>query len=265
MTPEANPRLVFERLFGAGAPGERAANLERRRRQQQSVLDFVLDDARAMQNRLAARDAAKLDQYLTGVREIEARIQQAERFAGAQDPKEAAPAGIPDSYAEHVALMGDILALAFQTDSTRVATLLLAHDGSNRSFDDIGIFEGHHDLTHHQNREDWVAKVEEIDLWYARQFARFLDKLAKTEDVDGNSVLHNSMIVYGGGNSDGNRHTHSNLPIILAGGGGGTLTPGRYKKYGGVPASNLFLGLAQRMGVAGLDSFGDSTRVLEDV
>jgi hypothetical protein len=265
MTPEANPRLVFERLFGAGAPGERAANLERRRRQQQSVLDFVLDDARAMQNRLAARDAAKLDQYLTGVREIEARIQQAERFGAGQDPKEAAPAGIPDSYAEHVALMGDILALAFQTDATRVGTLLLAHDGSNRSFDDIGVFEGHHDLTHHQDREDWIAKVEEIDLWYARQFARFLDKLRKTEDVDGNSLLHNSMIVYGGGNSDGNRHTHSNLPIILAGNGGGTLTPGRYKRYGGVPASNLFLSLAQRMGVAGLESFGDSTRSLEDV
>jgi hypothetical protein len=264
MTPEANPRQVFERLFGAGAPGERAASLQRRRQQQQSVLDFVLDDARAMQRRLAARDAAKLDQYLTGVREIESRIQQAEKFGAAQDPAVAAPAGIPDSYAEHVAIMYDILALAFQTDSTRVGSILLAHDGSNRSFDDIGVFEGHHDLTHHQNREDWIAKVEEIDLWYARQLAKFLDKLQKAEDIDGNSVLHNSMIVYGGGNSDANRHTHTNLPIILAGAGGGTLTPGRYKKYGGTAASNLFVSLAERMGLSGIKSFGDSTGPLDD-
>jgi hypothetical protein len=162
-------------------------------------------------------------------------------------------------------LMYDMLAIAFQTDSTRVASLLLAHDGSNRSFDHIGIFEGHHDLTHHQNREDWIVKVEEIDLWYARQFAKFLTKLKETEDVDGRSVLDNSMIVYGGGNSDANRHTHSNLPIILAGGGGGTLTPGRYVKHGGTPASNLFLSLADRFGVKDLAEFGDSTGRLEDV
>ena len=122
--------------------------------------------------------------------------------------------------------MFDMLFLAFQTDSTRIATLLLAHDGSNRSFDHIGISEGHHDLTHHQNRPDWIDKVADIDLWYVRQFARFLEKLEATKDVDGNSLLHNSMIVYGSGNADGNRHTHNNLPIVLAGGGGGTLTPG---------------------------------------
>ena len=119
--------------------------------------------------------------------------------------------------------MFDMLILAFQTDSTRVATLMLAHDGSNRSFDQIGISEGHHDLTHHQNRPDWVEKVADIDLWYVRQFARFLEKLQATKDVDGQSLLHNSMIVYGSGNADGNRHTHDNLPVVLAGGGGGTL------------------------------------------
>ncbi len=265
MTPEANPRLVFERLFGAGAPGERAASLARRRRQQRSVLDFVLDDARSMQSRLAARDAAKLDQYLTGVRGIETRIEQAEKFGDVKDPGVDAPDGIPDSYEEHMTLMYDMLALALQTDSTRVATLLLAHDGSNRSFDNIGIFEGHHDLTHHQDREDWIVKVEEIDLWYVRQFAKFLAKLRDMEDVDGQSVLHNSMIVYGGGNSDANRHTHTNLPLVLAGGGGGTLTPGRYVQYGGVPASNLFLSLADRLGVADLPTFGDASGRLEDV
>ncbi|HMO85129.1 MAG TPA: DUF1552 domain-containing protein [Lacipirellulaceae bacterium] len=265
MTPEANPRLVFERLFGAGGPGERAASLQRRLAQQRSVLDFVLDDAHAMQRRLGQRDAAKLDQYLTGVRDIEARIQQAEQFGPASDPGIEAPSGIPDKYEAHMTLMYDMLALALQTDSTRVATLLLAHDGSNRSFDHIGIFEGHHDLTHHQEREDWVAKVEEIDLWYVRQFARFLEQLRGMEDVDGRSVLDNSMIVYGGGNSDANRHTHTNLPIVLAGGGGGTLTPGRFVRHGGVPASNLFLSLAERLGVADLPTFGDSTDRLDDV
>jgi hypothetical protein len=263
-TPEANPRLAFERLFGAGPPEDRAKSLARRRTEQRSVLDFVMEDARAMQSRLGLADVAKLDQYLTGVREIEQRIQRAEQFAPA-DPGTPAPDGIPKSYEEHMALMYDLLAVAFQTDSTRVATLLLAHDGSNRSFEEIGVFEGHHDLSHHQNREDWIAKIEEIDLWYTRQFAKFLDRLSKIDDVDGQSVLHNSMIVYGGGNADANRHSHTNLPVLLAGGGGGALQPGRYVQHGGKPMSNLFLTLADRMGVRGVETFGDSTGRIEDV
>jgi hypothetical protein len=155
--------------------------------------------------------------------------------------------------------MFDLLVLAFQTDSTRVATFLLAHDGSNRSFAEIGVPEGHHDLSHHFNNEEKIKKVSEIDLWYVQQFARFLQKLDTTKDVDGHSLLHNSMILYGGGNADGNRHTHVNLPIILAGAGGGALTPGRYVKHGSKPASNLFLSLADRMGVTGQERFGDSS------
>lgn len=265
MTPEANPRLAFERLFGAGAPGERQAALARRQQEQRSVLDFVREDARAMQRRLNARDTEKLDQYLTSVREIEARIAKAEKFGAAGDPGVETPAGIPADYAEYVQLMYDMLVLAFQSDSTRVATLLLAHDGSNRSFEDIGISEGHHDLTHHQNRAEWIQKVSDIDRWYARQFAKFLDRLKTTKDVDGKSLLHNSMIVYGGGNADANRHTHSNLPIVLAGAGGGTLTTGRYVRYGGKPLSNLFLCMADRCGVQNLERFGDSTGRLENV
>jgi hypothetical protein len=264
VTPESNPRLAFERLFGAGSPSERAANLAQRRQQQRSVLDFVMEDARSMQSRLASRDAAKLDQYLTGVREIEQRIQRAEQFS-TRDPGAPAPDGTPDKYEEHMALMYDLLVIAFQTDVTRVGTLLLAHDGSNRSFDDIGVFEGHHDLSHHQNREDWIAKIEEIDLWYVRQFAKFLDKLSKVEDADGKSLLDNSMIVYGGGNADANRHSHTNLPVILAGGGGGSLAAGRYVDHRGKPMSNLFLSLADRMGVQGVKEFGDSTGRLDDV
>jgi hypothetical protein len=259
MPPEANPRLVFERLFGAGAPGERKANLKRRRQEQRSVLDLVLEDARAMQRRLNPQDKDKLDQYLTGVREIETRIEKVERFGDVEDPGVETPLGIPSDYTEYVQLMYDMLLLAFQTDSTRVATLMLAHDGSNRSFDHIGISEGHHDLTHHQNRADWIAKVAEIDQWYVAQFARFLGKLQETKDVDGNSLLFNSMIVYGSGNADGNRHTHDKLPLMLAGAGGGTLTPGRYVKHGSKPTTNLFLSMSDRLGIQGLERFGDST------
>jgi hypothetical protein len=265
MAPEGNPRLVFERLFGSGSHGERAESLARRQQEQRSILDFVMDDARAMQQRLDYSDKAKLDQYLTGIREIETRIEKAERFGEVPDPAVDTPAGIPPSYEEYVNLMYDMLLLAFQTDSTRVATFLLAHDGSNRPFSEIGVFEGHHDLSHHQNRDEWVQKVAQIDQWYARQFAKFLHKLENTKDVDGRSLLHNCQIVYGSGNADGNRHTHTNLPIILAGSGGGTLTPGRFVKHNSKPTSNLFLTMADRLGVTSLERFGDSTGRLSNV
>jgi hypothetical protein len=161
--------------------------------------------------------------------------------------------------------MYDLLVLAFQTDSTRVATLLLAHDGSNRSFDQIGISEGHHDLTHHMNRKDWIDKVADIDLWYVKQFAKFLEKLQQTKDVDDKPLLHNSMIVYGSGNADANRHTHVNLPLLLAGAGGGTFSTGRYVDHESKPMTNLFLGLAHRLGLRDLERFGDSTGPLANL
>lgn len=262
---EANPRLVFERLFGAGKHGERAAIAKRRQADQQSVLDFVLDDARRMQRQLDAHDKDKLDQYLTGVRAIETRIQKAEQFGQIPDPALDAPPGIPSDHAEHMQLMYDMLVLAFQTDSTRIASFLLAHDGDNRSYSEIGIPEGHHDLSHHQNKAEQIKKVAEIDKWYSKQFARFLLKMQETKDIDGNSLLHNSMIVYGGGNADANRHTHTNLPVILAGGGGGTLTPGRFVQHVSKPMTNLFLSLSDRLGVTGLEKFGDSTGRLANV
>lgn len=263
--PESNPRLVFERLFGAGSPGERRANLERRRLERRSILDFALEDARAMRDRLGSTDREKLDQYLEGVREIETRIERAERFAPADLASVDSPAGVPADYTEYIDLMFDMLVLAFQTDSTRVATMLLAHDGSNRSFEQIGISEGHHDLTHHQNRADWIAKVADIDLWYVRRFARFLDRLDSIKESDGKSLLYHSMIVYGSGNSDGNRHTHVDLPIVVAGAGGGTLNPGRYVKHGSKPMTNLFLSMAERMGASDLKRFGDSDGKLADL
>src|SRR6185503_17881594 len=134
-----------------------------------------------------------------------------------------------------------------------------ANEGSNRAFSEIGIAEGPHFLTHHQNKHDMIAKVAEIDLFYMKQFAKFLERMEQTKDVDGKSLLHNSMIVYGSGNGDGNRHTHVNLPVLLAGGGGGTLHPGRYVKSGGVPMSNMLLSMADRLGATGVERHGDST------
>jgi hypothetical protein len=258
LSPEHNPRFVFERLFGAGAPRERVANLKRRQAEQHSILDFVLDDARAVNGKLDGRDKQKLDQYLTSVREIERRIENSSRLA-VKNPEIDAPTGIPDSYEEHVALMFDMLALAFQTDSTRVATMLISREGSNRSFAEIGIVSGHHDLTHHKNSPEIIEKVKQIDRWYMQRFAGFLEKLQNTEDVDGQSLLHHSMILYGSGNADGNRHTHENLPILLAGAGGGAFKPGRYVKTPGVPITNLFLTMADGMGAKSIESHGDST------
>ncbi|MEI6861756.1 MAG: DUF1552 domain-containing protein [Verrucomicrobiota bacterium] len=279
VAPEVNPRLLFERLFGAGSPAERRQNLLLRQRQQRSILDYVTNEGSGIARELAAaagmdrrpgelsvRDREKLDQYLTSVREIEQRIERAEKSIGSHpSPSIATPAGIPESFTEYVRLQMDMLHLAFETDNTRVATFLLAGDGSNRSFDEIGIPDGHHYCTHHGNKPDLVAKTCVIDKWYASQFAYFLDKLDKTKDMDGKSILDNSMVLYGCGNGDGNRHTHANLPIILAGGGGGQLTPGRFVQHEPANLTNLYLSLIDRMGVKGVDRFGDSTGRLDNV
>ncbi|HAV61416.1 MAG TPA: hypothetical protein DCY13_03520 [Verrucomicrobiales bacterium] len=257
MTPESNPRLLFERLFGTG---EGASVQQQRQQEQKSILDFILNDARALRRELAHPDQQKLEEYLTGVRELEQRIDRAEKFGDLPEVQMAMPPGTPPNFGEHMDLMFEILALAFQTDSTRVGTLLLAGDGTNYAFPQIGIPEGHHWLTHDagSHPHQW-EKVARIDQYYAEHFARFLGKLKAMKDVDGSSVLDNSMIFYGGAIADGNRHNHENLPVVLAGGGGGTLTAGRFVKFPSQPMSNLFLSLADRMGVDGLERFGDST------
>jgi hypothetical protein len=265
VAPEPNPRLLFERLFGEGSHGQRQQNVKLRRQQQKSILDFVMEDAQGLDAEMGNRDRAKLDEYLTSIRDIEKRIEEAERFSDTPDPEVDTPNGIPSSYQEYVQIMYDMLLLTFQTDTTRVATFLLANEGSNRPFPDIGIPEGHHDLTHHFNNPEKIEKVAKIDLFYAQQFARFLKKMDETKDVDGNSLLHNSMIVYGSGNADGNRHTHTNLPIILAGGGGGALNPGRFTQFKDVPLCNLYLSMMDRIGGKPLGRFGDSTGSLENI
>jgi hypothetical protein len=261
LTPEVNPRQLFERLFGAGTPKERAQNLAIRQQQKRSVLDFIQSDMQSLTREMSGRDREKVDEYFTSVRDIEQRIHAAEKSrANRPQPDSDAPdAGIPAHFGEYMRLMFDMLYLAFQTDSTRVATFMLAGDGNNRPFDEIGVNDGHHNLSHHGNRQDWIEKVAKIDHFYVSQLAYFLEKMANTKDVDGNSLLHNSQIVYGCANSDGNRHSHVNLPIILAGHGGGTLNPGRHTKFNDEPVTNLYLCMMDRIGGQSIERFGDST------
>lgn len=264
-TPESNPRLVFERLFGKGSRDERLANMAARLELDRSILDFVAADARRLSGRLDGDDRRKLDEYLTGVREIEQRLVWLERLGLPDVPDRELPDAPPKAYGEYVRLLADMLVLAFQTDSTRVATLLLAHDGSNRTFPEIGVPEGHHHLSHHKGNEAMIEKLACIDRFYIDQFAWFLERLRSTPDVDGRSLLDNSMIVYTGGLSDGNRHRHDDLPLLLAGRAGGRLAAGQLHDLAEPrPMSDLFVTLLDVMG-APVERFGDSAGRLDVV
>jgi hypothetical protein len=265
MTPESKPRAVFERLFGAGDVRERAKSIGMRQATKRSMLDFIEADAKALHRHLGRTDQHKLDEYLTGVREIEKQIEKIEAMGLPPDPGVGAPKGEPANYQEHLRLMFDMMVLAFKTDSTRISTFLMAHDGSNRSFKEIGVSDGHHNISHHQGKQDNLEKIAKIDRFYMEQLAYFLDRLKATEDVDGKSLLHNSMIVYGGCISDGNRHNHDDLPIVVAGNGGGAFKPGRHVELGeNVPMANLYLRMLEEFGVKER-RFGDSTGVLRKV
>jgi hypothetical protein len=257
LPPEVDPRVVFERLFASADPAETRENRARRKQTQQSILDFVLEDARQLSGRLGATDRRKLDEYMTSVREIEQRIEQSERFADTR-PDYRKPEGVPGDYGQHVRLMFDLMALAFQTDSTRVATFIVAHDGSNRSYPAIGVGDGHHDLSHHGGNKEKKQKIARINQFHMQQFAWFLERLKSIREGEG-TLLDNSMIVYGSGISDGDAHAHYDLPVVLAGGGSGTLDAGRHVRYPkDTPMSNLYLSMLERMGVKE-ERFGDST------
>lgn len=263
MTPESNPRLLFERLFGKGSGKEREEGRARRLASERSILDFVNEDAKAFQKELGQGDRMKLDEYLTSVREIERRIEQAEKWTLPDIEGMDVPKGIPPSYREHLRLMFDMMLLAFETDATRVATFALAHEGSNRNFNHIGVPEGHHSLSHHDRQAHKLEKIAKIDYFYMEQLAYFLEKARSKKDLDGKSILDNSMFLYGSAIEDGNRHAHNNLPIILAGGGGGALKPGQDLALStDTPITNLYLRMLQEMGVPA-DRFGDSTGILK--
>lgn len=262
MTPESNPRAVFERLFGAGSSKERASSLGQRYASKRSMLDFIQEDARALNKYLGRNDQQKVDEYLTGVREIEQQIEKIEALGLPPDPGVDAPEGRGSTHQEHLRLLADMMILAFQTDSTRISTFILEHEGSNRNFKDIGVNEGHHSLSHHQKNKNKLAQIGKIDRFYMEQLGYILQKMNSIEDVDGESLLHNSMLVYGSAISDGNSHSHSNIPVVLAGHGGGALSPGSHHELGkGEPMSNLYLRMLQEFGV-NESRFGDSNGVL---
>jgi hypothetical protein len=257
---EVNPKMIFERLFSTGSDTERAARDARRK----SILDFVKEDSQELTQQLGGNDKRKLDEYFTAVRELELRIARAEKLPPVQAPDVKAPTGIPANYEEHIRLVYDLLVLALQSDLTRVATCVMANEGSNRSYGMIGVSEGHHDLSHHGNDAKKKEKLRDINKFHTTQLAYFLNKLKSIKEGDG-TLLDHCMITYGSGNSDGNAHNHDDLPILLAGGGCGTLKQGRHIRYAKeTPLNNLWLSLLDRMSLQ-VDSLGDGTGKLPNL
>jgi hypothetical protein len=263
---EVDPKLVFERLFGNNVKPEEAAARAKREQRQKSILDFVLEDANDLRRQLGATDQRKVDEYLTAIRDIELRIQKAKDLANKPiiAPNVPRPAGTPREYADHIRLMYDLMALAFQGDLTRVATFAHANDGSNRAYpflqtsDGSKVSEGHHDLSHHAGDKKKHDKIRTINKFHIEQYAYFLTKLKGIKEGAG-TLFDRCMLVYGSGISDGNRHNHDELPILLTGGAAAKIKPGRHvrvKKE--TPLMNLYLSLLDRMG-APVDSLGDST------
>lgn len=262
---EVHPRKLFDRLFGD--PSTNANDMSRARfmRQRKSILDLVQDDAARMRQQIAQSDRRKLDEYLAGIRELERRLEFDD-----EDPEQRTPgaivkrpARIPKDYAAHIRLMGDLMVLAFQSDATRVATFMLADEGSNRTYPPLGIDEGHHAISHHDSRPEQLEKLAKINRYHVEQLAYILKRLKETPEGESN-LLDNTILVYGGGISDGNRHNHNDLPILVAGHGKGQIKTGQHVVFeSDVPLMNLFLAMLQRAGIK-QDSLGDSTGPLPE-
>ena len=259
MAKEINPRLVFERLFGSTDDREAAKGRAKRDEYRKSILDLVTDDANKLKQQLGQTDRRKVDEYFSSVREIEQRIERAKTDSSNQKiPDLTLPRGVPKELDEHLGLMFELMVLAFQTDTTRVATFMMANEGSNRSYPMVGVNDGHHHLSHHQNKQDWIDHLKKVDKYLVGHFAKFLERLNSISEGTG-TLLDNSMVLYGSAIADGNRHSHHDLPILLAGKGGGTIASGRHLVYPKeTPLNNLFLSMLDRMD-AGVDSLGDST------
>jgi hypothetical protein len=255
---EVNPRAVFERLFGDGQSTDPAARLARMK-EDSSILDFMMEDVSRMKTGLGNRDKAKLAEYLDGIRDIERRIQLAEAQNGRfKMPLLEKPSGIPDEFDEHAKLMIDLQVIAFQADLTRVGTFMIAREGSNRPYKEVGVSDGHHSVTHHQMDPDKIAKTIKINEVHVKTFAYYVEKMKNTPDGDG-SLLDHSMLLYGSSISDGNQHTHHDLPLVLVGGANGQIKGGRHIAYPAeTPMNNLLLTMLEKGGVK-TEKFGDAT------
>jgi hypothetical protein len=256
---EINPRVVFERMFGGGRTAEERLA---RMRTDRSILDFVKEDLRALESGLGTRDRRRLDEYTEHVREIERRIERSERQAHEQVNVPAEPVGVPESYEEHVALMFDLMAIAYQADLTRVFTFMMAREVSQRTYPNLGVTEPHHSISHHGNRPEAIAGHTKVNVHHVTLFSRFLERLKSTPDGEG-SLLDHSLLVYGSGMSDGNGHTGGPLPMAVIGGGAGRVKGNRHVVLPAqTPQANLLLSVAQTMGVEA-DSFGRSTGTVD--
>lgn len=259
---EAHPRLIFERLFGsARTPDQRTEELRRRA----SLLDSMTQEISRLQQQLGSSDRQKVDQYLTSIREVERRIQKAERDVKQHPlPDLERPLGVPESYAEHARLMFELQLLALQGDVTRVITFQLARETSNRAYPEIGVPEPHHPLTHHGNDPVKIEKMAKINRFHVSLFAEFLDKLGKTREGEG-SLLDHSLYLYGSGMGNPNVHDHANLPIIVAGGAAGQHRGGRHLQHTQPkPLANLHLTLLNKVGIP-LESFADSEGTMDEI
>jgi hypothetical protein len=255
MPMEINPRRVFERLFGRGGT---AAERLARRLEERSILDGLTHEAKALQTGLGARDRAVLDDYMDNIREIERRIQRAERASGEDLALPAQPAGIPFKYEDHVELMYDLLTLAYQADVTRVFTFMMDREISNRTYPQIGVPDGHHATSHHQNRQEKIDKLVKIQQHHIGLFEKFLARLSKTPDGDG-TLLDHTLMLYGSNMSNSNLHNHFPLPCVVVGGANGATRGGRHIKAADhTPMSNLLLAMLEKAGVK-QEALGDST------
>lgn len=255
---EMDPSSVFDRLFSSKSEPENQQAKGIRKNRRKSVLDFALEEANRLHGRLGNADRRKLDEYMYAIRDIEKRLVLSEKLdVGNYDR----PSGVPKELDEHAKLMLDMMTLSLQTDSTRVASFMFANEGSNRSHPELGAPEGHHELSHHGKSEDKQKKIARINHYYAQKFAYFIESLNSIREGE-NSLLDNSLVLFGSGISDGDRHNHDDLPIVMAGSGGGRVKTGRHVVYKEqTPLCNLYTWLMQQFGVRG-DSFGDSNGVL---
>ena len=257
LPPISEPRGLFERLFGTDVAEPPAAHA-RRLAMRRSILDLVSSDTKRLESNLGSVDRRKMDEYLSSVREIELMVERSEKEGVPVDPGMEKPYGIPPDFNDYFKLMTDMLVVAFQADLTRVSTLMVGREGSTRSYREIGIADGHHPLTHHQGNMEMLDKVRQINCYHTQLFAQFLTKLKSVKEGDSN-LLDQSMIVYGSGISDGNVHTHDQLPTLLAGRGGNFITPGRHIIYQReTPVANLFATMLERVDVRP-EHVGDST------
>ena len=259
MAKEVHPRLAFNRLFGIR---ETSKEQKQRNANRSSILDFVVADTDRLLKQVSGRDREKLDEYFTSVREVELQIERAAIMKPVDVPEIELPKDLPGEFRTHARLMYEILLLAFQTDSTRITTFMIGNAGSNRTYPDVDVRNGHHGLSHHQNDENKIIQIERIDRHVMEQFAWFLGRLKSVQEGE-RTLLDNCIIVYGSAISDGNRHNHDDLPILVAGRGGGTIDTGRHVQYDEeTPLNNLFLSISDRMG-AEIAEIGDSTKPLQ--